>query len=363
MIRFKTTDTRFYEDQRFGFDASRYIIWKHEWYIAHDDFERSLCALGDNEFRVEPYTLNQWTARQNEDTTGKSLMLMCWGGIGDLISMTPIFRALRRDYGLKQLVLAAPGTLKAWFSPYIDHVVSYPTMQTRVQACDYVHMVEDILGEMMHRNLTDIFVDNLDIHVPIGERYPFLNLDTDTVKYVRELLPPRRGKYVAIHFKGSVPERCIPLGKTLAIANRIADEGHTAILLGKWPDLASFETDDIGDRVSARNIKPGVYNMCGLLENQDEIAALMSLMDFFIGPDSGLLHIAGALGIQGLGIFTGYDSSIRIGYYPSITGVDVDPKYHTSNRDTFFPEEKQRQLYEEAIDSIDWDGVVGAAIE
>lgn len=363
MIRFKTNDTRFYEDQKFGFDASRYIVWRHEWYVAHNDFERSLRALDENEFRCEPYTTNVWTADSDEDTNGKSFMLMCWGGIGDLVSMTPIFRSLKQDYGFRQVVLSAPGMHKGWFSGYVDYVVSYPSMQTRVEACDYVYLIEDILDEMMKRNLTDIFIDKLKLNIPIEDRYPFLEINLDAVEYVKGLLPPRRGKYVALHFQGSVPERCIPIGKAVAMANRIADEGHTALLLGKWPDLSSFEYDDLGDKTSVRSFRPGVYNMCGLLENQDEIAALLSMSDYFIGPDSGLMHIAGALGIPGSAVFTGYHSSVRIGYYPSIVGIDVDEKYYTSNRDTFFPKEQQRQLYEEAVETIDWEAIVRAAIE
>ncbi len=360
MIRFKLNDTRFYETQRFGFDASRYILWKNEWYVVHDDFLRSLKTLGDDDFLYEPYAVRKW----NTDMAGEvdSFLLMCWGGLGDLVSLSPVFRTLKTVYGVKRLWLSSPGITKHWFGEWVDHTLGYPVMQKRLEGADAVFVLENIFEDTMRKNLTDVFAEKLGIVIPDELRHPFLHVDPCTVEYVRTLLPPKRGKYVAIHFSGSVPERSIPIEKAMALAFRIADEGHTAILYGKWTDLSTFKRDESGGKTSVRELRPGVYNLCGLLENQDEMVAAMSLMDFFIGPDSGLLHLAGALGVPGLGIFIPYHSSIRIGYYPSLSGVDVDPKYYTCNRETFFPEEEQRALYNEAIESIDWEAIAREAV-
>lgn len=361
MIRFKLDDTRFYETQRFGIGAPRYILWKHEWYIVHDEYARSLRTLSQREFVIEPYDKEVWTAEKGSGE-GQSLLFACWGGIGDLISLTPIFRALKDEYGFEEIGLSAPGINKYWFDGYIDHAIAYPPRQTRVEAYDQIFLLEEIFKETFIHNLTDVFAERMGMELTEEESKPFFRVDEDAVSYTRKLLPEKKGKYVGIHFSASTPERSLPIEKAMSLAHRIADEGHTALLFGSWPDLATWEETSYG-KEARRLMRPGVYNACGLFEDQDEIIAAMSQLDFFIGPDSGLLHIAGTLGIPGYGIFTPYHSSIRIGYYPTIEGVDVDPDYHTYNRDTFFPEEEMRSKYEAAIESIDWDALVEGAVQ
>lgn len=360
MIRFKLNDTRFYETQRFGIGAPRYILWKYEWYVVHDEYTRSLKTLSQNEFLTEPYERNEWTAECGSGE-GSSLLFACWGGIGDLISLTPIFRALKEKYGFEEVGLAAPGINKYWFDGYIDHTMAYPPRQVRVEAYDYTFLLEEIFRETFVRNLTDVFAGRLGMDLTEEESKPFFRIDKDAVAFAARLLPEKRGKYVGIHFSASTPERSIPVGKAMMMAHRIADEGHTALLLGSENDLAAWEETEDGKTIS-REMRPGVYNLCGLFEDQDEIIGGMSHLDFFIGPDSGLMHVAGTLGIPGYGIFPPYHSSVRLGYYPTIEGIDVDEKYHTYNRDTFFPEDEMREMYNEAIESIDWDEVVEGAV-
>lgn len=361
MIRFKLDDTRFYETQRYGHEATRYILWKNEWYIVHDEYKRSLETLSDEKVLAQPYTGNVWTADRGDPDPGSNLLYMCWGGIGDLISLTPIFRALKEKHGFERIILSSPGINKEWFGGYVDHAIGYPVMQHRVESCDYIFLLEEIFKLTFIRNLTDVFEEKMGLSLTAEEKKPFFTVDDGAVDYVRNMLPERRGKYVAVHFAASTPERSIPTEKALAMAMSIADKGHTALIFGKWSDLATHAACEHG-RESQREIRPGVYNMCGLLESQSEVIAAMSLMDFFIGPDSGLLHVAGALGKNGLGIFAPYHSSIRLTYYPTLRGVDVDEKYHTYARDSFFPEEEHRALYNEAMESIDWDAIVEEAV-
>lgn len=361
MIRFKLDDTRFYETQRFGIGAPRYILWKHEWYVVHDEYTRSLKTLSEREFVIEPYNREQWSTSLGS-SEGQTLLFACWGGIGDLISLTPIFRALKDRYGLAEVGLAAPGINRYWFDGYVDHTMAYPPRQIRVEAYDHIFLLEEIFKETFVKNLTDLFAERLGMDLTEEEKQPFFRVDPNAVEYTRRLLPEKnRGKFVGIHFSASTPERSIPIEKALSVAHMVADAGHTAILLGSWPDLSTTEVTEDG-KVAARLLKPGIFNACGLFEDQDEIIGGMSHIDFFIGPDSGLLHVAGTLGIPGYGIFTPYSSDIRLTYYPSIEGVDVDERFHTYNRDTFFPEEELRALHSEALETIDWDAIVEGAV-
>ena len=52
-----------------------------------------------------------------------------------------------------------------------------------------------------------------------------------------------------------------------------------------------------------------------------ELAALTKQCDLFIGPDSGPLHIAGSLGIKGIGLFGSIPPLARINHYPTFEAM------------------------------------------
>jgi len=105
----------------------------------------------------------------------------------------------------------------------------------------------------------------------------------------------------------------------------------------------------------------GLYNMCGMLSGEEELTAFLSLLDFFVGVDSGPLHIAGALGVPGYGVFPMYSSDIRLKYYPTLEGIDVPEAYHSKPRDSFYPEDVDE--VQRAQEQIDWDYWLGKILE
>jgi ADP-heptose:LPS heptosyltransferase len=64
-------------------------------------------------------------------------------------------------------------------------------------------------------------------------------------------------------------------------------------------------------------------------------AALLTTCDAFFGPDSGFLHVAGALGIPSVGVFSVFPWQLRTSQYPSVFAIqgagDCAPCFHTRN--------------------------------
>ena len=362
MIKFMLEDTRFYENTRFGFDAKRMVMWEGDWYVAHDSFKRSLETLVPDGLHVEQANLPIWRGDSGKNVDGEDLLVLCWGGLGDLVSMIPLFKYIRENYPFNKICLAVPFISTRWLQ-YIDHVIEYPAMLRRIEHFENLVMFDDIFEDTMKRELVDVFADIMGLGAMTHEeRAPRLIPDPSVVDYMSRVLPPLKPgqKRIGIHIKGSVAERSIPVNKALAMALELGvNRGHQVLLLGHRNDFYAWVKDEEGRKVSQRNIIDNVYSMCGLVNGEEEITAMVSQLDFFIGPDSGLLHIAGAQDIPGLGIFPTYSSSIRLGYYPSIEGVDVDQSLHAEERTTFFPDSVDD--YNRAIEAIDFDEVVGRA--
>jgi ADP-heptose:LPS heptosyltransferase len=53
-----------------------------------------------------------------------------------------------------------------------------------------------------------------------------------------------------------------------------------------------------------------------------QTAALLATCDGFLGPDSGVTHLAGALGAPGVALFGPFSSRLRVDCYPSLKGMD-----------------------------------------
>jgi ADP-heptose:LPS heptosyltransferase len=78
------------------------------------------------------------------------------------------------------------------------------------------------------------------------------------------------------------------------------------VLLGSWVHPALLEVS--GEHVFNLIDKTGIA----------DLIALCSLMDFIIAPDSSVLHIAGTLGIKGIGVLGNMKPDTRCKYYPTL---------------------------------------------
>ena len=56
----------------------------------------------------------------------------------------------------------------------------------------------------------------------------------------------------------------------------------------------------------------------------EQTFALVEKLDGFISPDTGLLHIAGTMGVPLVGVFGSVPSAMRIKYYDKAVGIDTE---------------------------------------
>jgi ADP-heptose:LPS heptosyltransferase len=101
--------------------------------------------------------------------------------------------------------------------------------------------------------------------------------------------------------------RAIPNDYVRPILNRLTKD-YRVVLFGK--------TEKWNGTLKGLEM-PGLINLLDKTSANKAIA-LCSVLDLLITPDSGFLHVAGAMGIKCLGVFGNIDPKTRTAYYPSV---------------------------------------------
>lgn len=287
------------------------------------------------------------------------VLLICQDNIGDLVFTTSLLEPLFNEYGngLSIDVLTRSDTGQvAEFFPYVQHVNAQPSLArmnpiTRVpsvlaffearrwikkQQFDVAISVSKNwrLGALMYLAgvpkrigfsypkltpwLTNVVplpdpkqpvIEGLSSLLPtlgVYESASHYMLDMDKVMQARDqyLMNTMQKKHAekrpwfGLHAFASQRNRCVPLSEWITLAHALIKQGMQPIWFGSPADmnyLREFHNSrtDIGyfcDQLCSGKLKESI--------------PLLSLCDAYVGHDSGVLHLASAMGIKTLGIFT-----------------------------------------------------------
>lgn len=261
------------------------------------------------------------------------------GGIGDLLMLTPVFRGLKEKYLGCQLTVATTwdyqsGSLPQLLrhNPHIDQVVRIEPMEFAtgflkrarwefrnvpndhipdcVQNADLVIELSVICAmteteqmqtpEGVRSHRTDIWCAAAGVNP--SSRFPVLRLTAEELEWGRQWCDDNLGTGIRIG---------IPL-KTLS-----------GTIIGKdmrgWPYTELFINDlqRAGYKVvtldSMHRINENTVALVG--KPIRYVAAVIAHLDALVTPDTGLLHVAGAVGTPILGLFGSTDGDLRMREY------------------------------------------------
>jgi len=133
-----------------------------------------------------------------------------------------------------------------------------------------------------------------------------ITLDPNSLARARELLPADRA-HLAIAPGSRWPDKRWPANHYAALAQHAADNGRNIVLVGDTDD--SKHCDEIASRMGGSVIN--LAGECSIMET----AAVISRCDGFVGNDSGLMHLAEAVGVPVLALFG--PTVEAFGYFPS----------------------------------------------
>lgn len=293
-----------------------------------------------------------WKRSFRKPTDLKRVMHIHYSGIGDILFLSPVFRAYAEKYpGIEQVVATSERAAKILAgNPYIKAF----QVDEQCQVPHYIDQFEDVINydcmvaanpESNIKNVYDIVADWAGIDIPDDRKKPEIYL-TEQEKYdAKALLKSRYGiqnndKIVVIQYEASSPVRSIELTRMISVGLELNRQGYKVLMFGnKFLSECIFYTckncgaliitamtDDVievsrkcecGAEVKISSEIKGLPEV-GFLEglNIREIAAIISQSNYVIGVDSCGLHMAAAFDIPSLGLFSSFDADLRLRYYP-----------------------------------------------
>ena len=258
------------------------------------------------------------------------------GGIGDVVRVIPAIRGLRETYPRAHIDAFLPHH----YAPLVERAgVAHRVIKTNMHQRRSRLAVPDeskhpylktdraydltvdlycpaFAHELKHRH--DVWNDRIELFCEAAGCYPenmtpHISLKQSERDHAREILrgsgvPERKG-WVALQPFSTDPARNWPK----------ADWAELAELMG----LAGYGVFAIDGNAGRCHGLP-----CPLMGGKSliEAAAILSVCRLVIGPDSGLLHLAGAVNTPGLGVVCSQSGGVLYRHYPKHTYIQPELK-------------------------------------
>lgn len=252
----------------------------------------------------------------------KRLVIRSLGGMGEVLMMTPALRDLKIAHPEDELFVAIPETLMCVLKglPYIDGILDSRTVVRR--HFDWVRDVSYtcIRWEGLHpnKNRIDLYRDiivfnrerdpsifthdlsdldarpSIEAGIPTGNCPDYLILAEDSTSIKSYIRPGG----VFLHISSTDIQRNWPVTKYRQL---IAATPHIQYV--------------VSDHIDRDWSQPNVLDCSSM--GIRETAAVLNQCKQFVGPDSGWMHMAAALGIPSICLFGATPPEARINYYPT----------------------------------------------
>ncbi len=155
------------------------------------------------------------------------------------------------------------------------------------------HPVDYDINEYELKSFQKLFTKIFPSLKPIDSLNASFHVDQDSLSWAKNKVKERS---VSLFLGGSLPEKYLPLDKAIEVIKFVIGQGYQAVLLG-GKDIVSFN-QQIENKVSDKRL----LNLTGQT-SLSQSAATISLSKLFVGTDSGLLHLARAVGTPTVAIF------------------------------------------------------------
>lgn len=249
------------------------------------------------------------------------------GGVGDLLMLTPTIKGIKNLFPDNLLIVCTTREYGANVlfdllenNPYVDKIVEAKDLYKYKFIRNYnFNTGQELLLETnpdhYSSNRIDIFCDLASIK--IEDKKPIYIVTDEEKKWANEWIEKnlvRKGLIVGIHVQSTANKRTWPIEKVRLLAFTIVNT---------WKDSSVF-LFNIYNEVTQIVEKPfpNIFSISGF--SIRKVAALLDKCDAVVAPDSGLLHLAGALDKKTIALFGPSSPKSRIGYYKNAVGVYLD---------------------------------------
>lgn len=256
--------------------------------------------------------------------TGNICVIRSVGGIGDVLMITPGLRELKRRFPNCKLTFAidrhtthndiyyeliknAPFIDECYDARYVDK--RKYTKCIDISAVSIPYEREGLPA----RNRIDIFANSLGL-VTMENRLPFYCVEPEEKAIAKSFINEHLGfaqPLVGIHTASNEDKRTWRVHQQVKFIKTFSAKASGAKFL-IFDHHNMYDWSTLPNVVVTRN------------ESLREMASLINEVDLFICPDSGPMHIAGALGKKSLTVFGSIPPEARINHYPSHTSVRME---------------------------------------
>jgi ADP-heptose:LPS heptosyltransferase len=274
---------------------------------------------------------------ERKDWNGKKVLFMRAGGFGDLVLLTPVLREIKRRWPSCHISIS---TMKH-YAPvisnleFIDDVVEYPVPVDIANSYDAWVFLENAIERNPRAreiHMTELYGEIAGVP-QIENLLPAYRVKATEAIWANEAYPRVNGtRRCCIQVGTSALCRTYPRNKLGEVCAELLKRGWEVFLLGDKNEIKF----DKAPPPNLRNIAEA-----GLTLRQS--VAVMSQGDVFLGSDSALLHIAGALAVPAVGLYGPFPWALRTKHCPTTVAISGNgacaPCFHHVNaaRRNHFP--------------------------
>lgn len=280
--------------------------------------------------------MNEWKAPNWQIADGaiaeRKILIAGSLSYGDCIMLTPVLRAFKQAFPKCSLHVAVLPYYRGTFLhlDYIDGFASWPLPYAEYQQFDEVHFLEHFSRhpDAKTKHLTEIFA-NL-CGVAVTDRRCDFQVTADEKDWAAKTFPRTEEpdsityrKRIGIQVQASQHCRTYPAEKLRDVMTLLLKKGWELWMMGRFGEYACNEIGHIHDLSRHANTFRAQ-------------AAFLTTCDVFLGPDSGFIHAAGAMGIPAVGLYGPYPWQLRTAQYPTVLAItghgDCAPCFHISTK-------------------------------
>jgi ADP-heptose:LPS heptosyltransferase len=242
----------------------------------------------------------------------RSLLIHWLAGLGDTLTLAPALLSLQASNPHARIdILTIPVLFEILAAAgFNGNMIPYPAEVDTVERYDCYLALEEDGGDPDYLRLGSIDFRAKQLHQPQGLGPASFQIGGAAREKMR--LPAGPRIRVGLQVRGLSPIRSYPPDLLAEVLRGLVRHGYEVHLLGGADDCP------------APAAPPLLFNDCGKTANFAETAALVEQMDGMICPDSYLMHLAGALAIPTVAIFSTIPPHLRVSAYPSVSALAPD---------------------------------------
>jgi ADP-heptose:LPS heptosyltransferase len=274
------------------------------------------------------------TFNEDRDWNGKKILLIRPGGFGDLLFLTPSISEMKRRWPSCEIHVSAFARYQSILkTAQVDSVIGYPVAVEDVHLYDAVVFLENVIegnpdAEVKHA--VDVVADRIGLTGLTSKQMEY-TFTPDELEWAAARYPRTSKRRIAVQISASGHARNYPQNLLMEVLASLLKKGFEIYLLGHPGEIPG-------------KTPPGIRNLT--LENISfrQSVAAMATCDIVLGPDSVMIHLAGAINMPALGLYGPFPWKLRTAYAPSVralqgaSGCDLAPCFfHGSRLEKHFP--------------------------